>query len=54
MQTVLSDTGSSNFRGRAQQILMLQQRVNELEGKSKTLRNKDVNYSTGKCMYCNL
>jgi len=43
MQKVLSGTGSSNSRGRAQQILVLQQRVNELETIHNSSRNKESN-----------
>lgn len=54
MQAVLSGTGSSNCRGRAQQILMLQQKVNklqlklnELQAKPNDSKNKDAHSSTG-------
>lgn len=47
MQAVLSGTGSLNSRGRAQQILMLQQRVKELQTKQSDSRYKDEHNSTG-------
>lgn len=47
MQAVLSGTGSSNSRGRAQQILVLQQRVNELQAKENVTRNKDIHKKNG-------
>jgi len=47
MQAVLTDTGSSNSRGRAQKILMLQQEVNELQTKLNILTNRDEHNFTG-------
>jgi len=47
MQAVLSGTGSSNSRGRAQQILVLQQRVNELETIQNNSGIKDTLKSNG-------
>lgn len=47
MQAVLSGTGSSNSRGRAQQILLLQQKVNKLEAMQNNSRNKDTLKSDG-------
>lgn len=47
MQAVLSGTGTSNSRGRAQQILVLQQRVNELQAKENDSRNKDIHKKNG-------
>ncbi|XP_025407212.1 uncharacterized protein LOC112681165, partial [Sipha flava] len=40
MQAVLSSTGSSNFRGRAQHILILQKKVNELQEKLNKFRGE--------------
>lgn len=53
MQEVLSGTGLLNSRGRAQQILILQQKVKELQlqAKQNHFRNKDSNISTGKYIY---
>lgn len=48
MQAVLSGTGSSNSRGRAQQILVLQQKVNELQTKQNNSKNKDIYKTNGK------
>lgn len=47
MQAVLTDTGSSKSRGRAQKILMLQQEVNELQTKLNVLTNRDEHNFTG-------
>lgn len=47
MQTVLSGTGSSNYIGRAQKILVLQQRVNELQAKQNDSKIKELHNSTG-------
>lgn len=47
MQAVLSGTGSSNSRGRAQHILMLQQRVNELQAKQNNTKNEDKHSLAG-------
>jgi hypothetical protein len=44
MQAVLSSTGSSNYRGRAQHILILQKKVNELQEKLNKVRGES-NYS---------
>jgi hypothetical protein len=40
MQAVLSSTGSSNYRGRAQHILILQKKVNELQAKLNKVRGE--------------
>lgn len=47
MKAILSGTISSNYRGRAQQILRLQQKVNELQAKQNNSRNTDEHNSTG-------
>lgn len=47
MQTVLLGTGSSNYIGRAQKILMLQQRVNELQAKQNDSKIRELHNSTG-------
>ncbi|XP_060869904.1 kinesin-related protein 4 [Metopolophium dirhodum] len=46
MQTVLSDTGKSNYIGRAQKILVLQQRINELQAKQSDSKIKELHNST--------
>lgn len=46
MQTVLSGTGSSNYIGRAQKILVLQQRVNELQAKQNDSKIKELHNSS--------
>ncbi|KAL4112439.1 hypothetical protein QTP88_016231 [Uroleucon formosanum] len=45
MQTVLLGTGSSNYIGRAQKILVLQQRVNELQAKQNDSKIKELHNS---------
>lgn len=47
MQAVLLGTGSSNYIGRAQKILVLQQKVNELQAKQNDSKIKELHYSTG-------
>lgn len=47
MQTVLTDTGSWGARGRAQQILMLQHKVNELQAELNDSRHEAVQSFTG-------
>jgi len=47
MQTVLLDTGKSNYIGRAQKILILQQRINELQAKQSDSKIKELHNSTG-------
>jgi hypothetical protein len=47
MQTVLMGTGSSNYIGRAQKILVLQQKVNELQAKQNDSKTKELHNSIG-------
>lgn len=47
MQTVLMGTGSSNYIGRAQKILVLQQKVNELQAKQSDSKTKEQHNLTG-------
>lgn len=47
MRTVLTDTGSWSSRGRAQQILMLQHKVNELQAELNDSRHKAVQNFAG-------
>lgn len=47
MQEVLTNTGSSNFRGRAQQILKLQQKINELQATNNNSSNRNEHNLTG-------
>jgi len=47
MQTVLMGTGSSNYIGRAQKILVLQQKVNELQAKQSDSKTKELHNLTG-------
>lgn len=47
MKEILPGTIPSNSRGRAQQILRLQQKVNELQAKQNDLKNKDEHNSIG-------
>ncbi|CAH1722633.1 unnamed protein product [Aphis gossypii] len=42
MQTVLMGTGSSNYIGRAQKILVLQQKINELQAKQSDSKTKEL------------
>ncbi|XP_050057264.1 uncharacterized protein LOC126550213 isoform X2 [Aphis gossypii] len=42
MKTVLMGTGSSNYIGRAQKILVLQQKVNELQAKQSDSKTKEL------------
>ncbi|XP_026817194.1 DNA repair protein RAD50-like [Rhopalosiphum maidis] len=46
MQTVLMGTGSSNYIGRAQKILVLQQKVNELQAKQSDSKTKELHNLT--------
>jgi len=52
MQTVLSGTGSSNYIGRAQKILVLQQKVNELQAKQNDSKIKEQHNSNGIIIVC--
>lgn len=52
MQTVLLGTGKSNYIGRAQKILVLQQRVNELQAKQRDSKIKELHNSTGIIVIC--
>lgn len=47
MKTVLMGTGSSNYIGRAQKILVLQQKVNELQAKQSDSKTKELHDLTG-------
>ncbi|XP_025207166.1 uncharacterized protein LOC112602990 [Melanaphis sacchari] len=46
MQKVLMGTGSSNYIGRAQKILILQQKVNELQAKQNDSKTKELHHLT--------